>query len=322
MSKKNLLAASLLMPCLMLATMASTQAADNASNSAPPTIASTTITDRQQSATTVITVAEGDKINGKRSIHYQVVYDGAGGCHAAFDGTAVFFSAGDDSGDTSTALPNGDWATINQFRDDGPHGLVKLDLDVDVAHPRWLGFSLEHPSAAMPKCLGPAGLVSDVYADSPESVSHLYKMPEKTLATYHNVTYDYMVDYPEALLVPGTESASGDGLDFSPKSGKADIVVWGKYASPDDTHASLLHEDETDCAPGKVSYEVNKPSFIAFSCLTTKGRILYEKLAIHKDVYAAMQFTYDASEQSAWGPVIKQMANSLRIGPGPQPVKN
>jgi hypothetical protein len=319
MLDKKVCAASLWMPVLALGIATSARAGDKP---ALPTIASTTLTDRQQSATTVITIAEGAKVDGKRAIRYHVVYDSASSCHAVLDGTATFFSETDESGDTSEALPNGEWATTHQFRDNGTNGLVKLGVDVDVVHPRFVNFALEHPAAALPKCLGPAGLVFYVFADQQTSPSHLYKMEGKAGATYHNVTYDYAVDYPEDLLVPGTESASGDGLDFAPKSGKADIAVWGKYASPDDTRASLLHDDETHCAPGKVSYEVNKPTFIAFSCLTPKGRIVYEKMAIHNDVYAAVRFEYDAADQATWGPVIKQMAGSLRIGPGPQPVKD
>ncbi|ULU24728.1 hypothetical protein [Dyella terrae] len=319
MFDKRTWAAGLWIPVLALGVAASAHADDKP---ALPTIASTTLTDRQQSATTVITIAEGAKVDGKRAIRYHVVYDSASNCHAVVDGTATFFSETDESGDKSEALPNGEWATTHQFRDNGANGLVKLGMDVDAAHPRFVDFALDHPSTALPKCIGPAGLVFNVFAERADLTNPLYKMRDKTAATYHNVVYDYMVDYPDELLVPGTESASGDGLDFAPKSGKADIAVWGKYASPDDTRASLLHDDETHCAPGKVSYEVNKPTFIAFSCLTPKGRIVYEKMAIHNDVYAAVRFEYDAADQATWGPVIKQMAGSLRIGPGPQPAKD
>ncbi|WP_297352968.1 hypothetical protein [Paraburkholderia sp.] len=56
------------------------------------------------------------------------------------------------------ALPNGEWATINQFRDAGANGLVELGVDVDGSHPRLVDFDLSHPSAAMPRCIGTDGI--------------------------------------------------------------------------------------------------------------------------------------------------------------------
>ncbi|MBB5417281.1 hypothetical protein [Paraburkholderia atlantica] len=83
-----------------------------------------------------------------------VVFD-APPCDVALDDTAAFFSAADDVGDTSEALPNRKWATLEQFRDDGHDGLVKLDLVVEVAHPGFLSFTLAHPSPALHQCVGP-----------------------------------------------------------------------------------------------------------------------------------------------------------------------
>ncbi|MGF6553067.1 hypothetical protein [Paraburkholderia youngii] len=50
-----------------------------------------------------------------------VVFD-APPCHVARDGAAAFFSAADELGDTSEALPNEKWATLDRFWDDGHDG--------------------------------------------------------------------------------------------------------------------------------------------------------------------------------------------------------
>ncbi|MGF6483725.1 hypothetical protein [Paraburkholderia sp. JPY419] len=109
-----------------------------------------------------------------------VVFD-APPCDVALDGTAAFFSAADDLGDTSEALPRGDLTTLDQFRDDDDDGLVKLDWLVEVAHPVFLIFTLAHPSPALHQCVGPTRLLFDVFVDQRTDLSsHLYKVPGKS----------------------------------------------------------------------------------------------------------------------------------------------
>jgi len=72
---------------------------------------------REQGRTADVTVAEGPAIDGRRSVHCHVEHAASAQCHAQLEGTARFYSTTDDAGDTSKALPNGDWTTLNQFRD-------------------------------------------------------------------------------------------------------------------------------------------------------------------------------------------------------------
>ena len=139
-----------------------------------------------------------------------VVFD-APPCDVTLDATAAFFAAADDLGDPSEALRNWKWATLDQFRDDGHDGLVKLDWVVEVAHPGFLSFTLAHPSPACTKASGRR----DGYKAPGKSDAQL----RATLASRTSGS--------------GTESASGGGLDFTPKSGNGKIVVWGKYNSTD-----------------------------------------------------------------------------------------
>jgi hypothetical protein len=135
-----------------------------------------------------------------------------------------------------------------------------------------------------------------------------------TTATYLNVRYDYSVDYPRDLLTPGEEAADGDGLEFSAKSSKARIAVWGKYNAIGYTPKQLLRSEEhAGCAEKPVSYEVAKKTFVAFSCQTSKSEIFYEKIAIRGDTLVTVQFVYPSVEEAKWAPIIKQMGASLRI---------
>ncbi|ADG18842.1 hypothetical protein BC1002_4884 [Paraburkholderia atlantica] len=109
-----------------------------------------------------------------------VVFD-APPCDVALDGTAAFFSAADDLGDISEALSNGKWATLDQFRDDGHDGLVKLDLVVEAARPGFLSFTLAHPSPALHQCVRPTRLLFDLFVDQRADLSsHLYKVQGKS----------------------------------------------------------------------------------------------------------------------------------------------
>ncbi|RKE37881.1 hypothetical protein B0G76_4162 [Paraburkholderia sp. BL23I1N1] len=137
---------------------------------------------------------------------------------------------------------------------------------------------------------------------------------DEHVATYGNVRYQYTIDYPGDLLVPGQEADDSDGLVFSAKSGMARVAVWGRFNANEDTSAQILHgEEQGPCAGMPASYEVSKRDLVAFSCQTPKNEIVYEKMIIHGDTLVAVQFIYPAAEQAMWSPVIKQMSSSLHI---------
>jgi len=135
------------------------------------------------------------------------------------------------------------------------------------------------------------------------------------LATYANARYGYTIAYPDALLTPGAEADDGDGRVFTAKTGTAQVAVWGRFNANDDTPAAMLREEEDGtCTGAPASYEVSRKDLVAFSCETAEKDIVYEKMIIHGDTIAAVEFTYPASEQDTWAPVIAEMGESLRIG--------
>ncbi|KAE8756103.1 hypothetical protein FSO04_30840 [Paraburkholderia madseniana] len=308
---RNALATCLLTTCLI----PNGPACMAAGTSGAPAIGSTTLHWKEQGQTADVTVAEGPAIDGRRSVHYRVEFAASAQCHAVFEGNAQFYSTTDDAGDTSVALPNGNWGTLNQFRDASANGLVDIELDIDTAHPRFVDFVLEHPSGAAPRCLGAEGVGFMVFAGPQAKLSNPpRKQAGKPAATYANVRYAYTIDYPDDLLFAGREADNSDGVVFSAKSGKTQVAVWGRFNANEDTPAQILHsEEELPCAGARASYEVSKRDLVAFSCQTPKNEIVYEKMIIHGDTLVAVQFTYPVAEQATWSPVIKQMAGSLRI---------
>ena len=137
-------------------------------------------------------------------------------------------------------------------------------------------------------------------------------------ATYHNVRFDFAVTYPRDLLVAGQEADNGDGLQFASQIDDADIRAYGSYNALEQSSAQMLRfNTKDDCMADKITYRVSKPSLVAYSCLSPKGRVVYEKVIIRADTLATVRFEYSPDKQARWAPVIKQMADSLRLGPGP-----
>lgn len=144
------------------------------------------------------------------------------------------------------------------------------------------------------------------------------ELPSSGIVTYHNVRFDFAIDYPDKLLIPGQEADNGDGLQFASSVDDADIRAYGSYNALEQSPAEMLqYLLQEDCAKEKVSYKVSKRGLVAYSCLSPTGRIVYEKVIIHADTLATVRFDYAAHEQARWAPVIKQMADSLRLGAGP-----
>jgi hypothetical protein len=137
-------------------------------------------------------------------------------------------------------------------------------------------------------------------------------------SAYANARYGYVVDYPDRLLTPEPEAADGDGRVFSAKFGVGQVAVWGRYNATGDTPAQLLHAEEEDtCAVTPPTYEVSRRDWFAFSCETSEHEIVYQKMVIRDETIAVVEFTYPLAEQAGWAPVIKAMADSLRIETAP-----
>jgi hypothetical protein len=131
---------------------------------------------------------------------------------------------------------------------------------------------------------------------------------------YGNGRFSYWIDYPENLLVPGREADNGDGLRFHARKGSAEMSVWGEYNALDQSPREMVREYERGCGPRTVTFEVANARLAAFSCTTPKGRIIYQKTMIRKDVLATVRLEYPVSEQALWDPVVRQVASSLKAG--------
>jgi hypothetical protein len=137
-------------------------------------------------------------------------------------------------------------------------------------------------------------------------------------ATYVNVRYGYSVDYPADLLVAEPEADAGVGRRFHARQGTAKMSVWAEWNLRtdgfDQSPLAVARRAASDCVGGKVGHEVVKPRIVALSCVTPKGRVIYQKTLVRKDRLATIRFEYPNGERTRWDHVVTSVASSLRQG--------
>lgn len=141
-------------------------------------------------------------------------------------------------------------------------------------------------------------------------------------ATYANVRFAYSISYPADLLIPEREADNGDGRAFHARKGTAKMTVWGSYRNEDleATPDAILREYNVDCGASVMTYKVVKSGLIAFSCVTTAGRIIYQKTILNGDVLRSVRFDYPYSDRAVWDQVVSRVSGSLRAGTFINPV--
>ena len=136
--------------------------------------------------------------------------------------------------------------------------------------------------------------------------------------TYTNVRYGYWVSYPADLLVAEPEADAGDGLSFHARQGTAKMSVWATWnlhdEAVDQSPEGVAREAASDCARGPIPYRVVKPKLVAVSCVTSQGRVVYQKTLISKDEVTSVRFEYPKVDSNRWDDVVKRVAASLQQG--------
>jgi hypothetical protein len=132
--------------------------------------------------------------------------------------------------------------------------------------------------------------------------------------TYANARFGYTIAYRGDLLIAEPEADNGDGRSFHARHGAAKLLVWGSNRDADESPTVIARQYQGDCAAGKIAYSVVKPKLVAFSCVTAKGDILYQKTIIGDDRLCSLRFDYPAAERATWDGVVKEVSASLRTG--------
>ncbi len=137
-------------------------------------------------------------------------------------------------------------------------------------------------------------------------------------ATYSNVRYGYWVSYPDDALVAEPEADAGDGRAFHARHGTAKMSVWATWNlhdnAVDQSPRGVAREAAMDCANQALPYRVVKRTFVALSCVTPKGSVIYQKTLISKDVLTSVRFEYPSAEKAHWDDVVKSVAATLQQG--------
>lgn len=117
-------------------------------------------------------------------------------------------------------------------------------------------------------------------------------------STYRNARFGYAVLYPNALMSPQPESASGDGRVFKSRDGKTTLSVWGENNAFDRTLRTHMNAAKRDWAKdwGRITYWKAGRSYYVLSGLTGE-QIFYEKTISTSDGFATMLWQYPKSQK-------------------------
>jgi hypothetical protein len=127
--------------------------------------------------------------------------------------------------------------------------------------------------------------------------------------TYANARFGYSIAYPSNLLEPQGESDNSDGQAFRAADGRAEMKVWGQFnVSRESLQSAYLNVVNEFGA--NVTYKVLRSSWFVVSA-RIKGKIVYRKTVLRRDVYKTFEIQYDESLGSTYDPVTARVAKSF-----------
>jgi hypothetical protein len=130
--------------------------------------------------------------------------------------------------------------------------------------------------------------------------------------TYSNARFKYTIAYPAGILIPQGEADNGDGQKFQSRDGSAVMIVYGRYATEDETLEKAYRNalgGERGGSP-RIVYKLIKRDFYVVSG-AAGGKIFYEKTFLKDGVFKTFRIEYPESEKSRYDSVVSQISRSF-----------
>ncbi len=128
--------------------------------------------------------------------------------------------------------------------------------------------------------------------------------------TYSNGRYGFSIDYPNQFDI-GMSPANGDGLHFTSRDGKAELVAYGSNNVMDATANSLY---ETELANIKnVSYKFFKDNWFVLSWVED-GTVYYVRTIVGTGSMNSFRFSCTEEQLDQYYDVIEHISKSFRKG--------
>jgi hypothetical protein len=128
--------------------------------------------------------------------------------------------------------------------------------------------------------------------------------------TYTNGRYGFTIDYPNQFDI-GMPPANGDGLHFTSKDGKAELVAYGSNNVMDETAKSLYEAELADIK--NVSYKFFKDNWFVLSWIEN-GTVYYERTIVGAGSMNSFIFSCPEEQLDQYYDVIEHISKSFKKG--------
>ena len=134
--------------------------------------------------------------------------------------------------------------------------------------------------------------------------------------TYHNVNYEYSIEYPKNILTPQEADPDGAGRTFISKNGDASLSLRA-YAnalnqSLEEVYNEACREELAQEPTHTVTYKVMKPNWFVVSGYREGGRVYYKKTILNNGIFKTFIFMYDENKKAVYEPITKHLAASFK----------
>ncbi len=133
--------------------------------------------------------------------------------------------------------------------------------------------------------------------------------------TYHNLRFDFAVDYPADLLVPQGESDNQDGQKFLSEDGQKEMLVYTTF-NFDANDSSVIPVDKAyqeDLQDKNVTKKELEDNYYLIEWKENGKK--FQKYALQEyDTYFVIQFEYPEKEEKTMKPIMKHVIESFTVG--------
>ena len=134
--------------------------------------------------------------------------------------------------------------------------------------------------------------------------------------TYHNVNYDYSIEYPKNILTPHEADPDGAERTFVSKNGDARLSLRANANALNHSFEEIYNEtcrEELAQEPTRtITYKVMKPNWFVISGYREGGMIYYKKTILNNGMLKIFIFMYQANKKAIYDPITKHLVATFK----------
>jgi hypothetical protein len=132
--------------------------------------------------------------------------------------------------------------------------------------------------------------------------------------TYHNVNYDYSIEYPKNILTPQEADPDGAGRTFTSKNADASLSLRANALNQpfEEIYNEACREELAQEPTRTITYKVIKPNWFVISGYREGGMIYYKKTILNNGMLKTFIFMYQANKKATYDPITKHLVASFK----------